>query len=97
VYERLVKLEWGTGYPGHRTPLDLPVSLGTGDITGFTFDAATGRLTPVTMGAVRTGTARWVEGHTTGLHASEEGRALHRLQAAGLCWEVRCWEVRSGG
>jgi acetylornithine deacetylase/succinyl-diaminopimelate desuccinylase-like protein len=25
-HPRLVRLEWGAGYPGHRTPMDLPVS-----------------------------------------------------------------------
>lgn len=26
AHPRLVRLEWGPGYPGHRTPMDLPVS-----------------------------------------------------------------------
>jgi acetylornithine deacetylase/succinyl-diaminopimelate desuccinylase-like protein len=26
AHPHLVKLEWGAGYPGHRTPMDLPVS-----------------------------------------------------------------------
>jgi acetylornithine deacetylase/succinyl-diaminopimelate desuccinylase-like protein len=26
AHPRLVRLEWGAGYPGHRTPMDLPVS-----------------------------------------------------------------------